>query len=205
MNNIVVLHTEVIHDAEYITYKRRWLKGAHPHLGKITHGLTGIETVQEFSIIKALRFYEVKPMDINSVIIRYLVSTDYHKGFLETIRTLRDTNLSYEDFMRILRDRQKFGIVTIVAQFEDSIIGTASMFVEHKFIRNGGKVAHVEDVAVRKTNQLKGVGKLLMARLAHEAKEIGCYKIILDCSDENIEFYKKCGYSLKEKQMRMDL
>lgn len=30
---------------------------------------------------------------------------------------------------------------------------------------------------------------------------MGCYKIILDCSQKNIPFYEKCGFSHKEYEM----
>lgn len=30
---------------------------------------------------------------------------------------------------------------------------------------------------------------------------LGCYKIVLDCSDRNIPFYERCGFQSKETQM----
>lgn len=33
------------------------------------------------------------------------------------------------------------------------------------------------------------------------AKEIGCYKVILDCSEGNVGFYERCGLVRKEVQM----
>ena len=33
------------------------------------------------------------------------------------------------------------------------------------------------------------------------AEEAGCYKVILDCSEENVPFYAKCGLTKKEVQM----
>ena len=32
-------------------------------------------------------------------------------------------------------------------------------------------------------------------------QEAGCYKVILDCSEENVPFYEKCGLTKKEVQM----
>ena len=37
--------------------------------------------------------------------------------------------------------------------------------------------------------------------LINKAKEHQVYKIILNCSDENIKFYEKCGFELKSNQM----
>lgn len=32
-------------------------------------------------------------------------------------------------------------------------------------------------------------------------QELGCYKVILDCSEDNVPFYQKCGLVKKEVQM----
>ena len=51
----------------------------------------------------------------------------------------------------------------------------------------------------------KGVGKTIIDSLVEIAKEEGCYKVILNCSNENVPFYIKCGFKLTENEMRMDL
>ena len=43
----------------------------------------------------------------------------------------------------------------------------------------------------------------LIAALVDHAKKIGCYKVILDCSEENVAFYQKGGFERKEVQMVM--
>ena len=40
-----------------------------------------------------------------------------------------------------------------------------------------------------------------IAALTAYAKEQGCYKVILDCADDNAAFYSKCGFKQKEVQM----
>jgi glucosamine-phosphate N-acetyltransferase len=46
---------------------------------------------------------------------------------------------------------------------------------------------------------------LLACRLVEElvavAAQQGCYKVILDCSEDNQAFYEKCGLTRKEVQM----
>jgi glucosamine-phosphate N-acetyltransferase len=39
--------------------------------------------------------------------------------------------------------------------------------------------------------------------LSAVAKEIGCYKVILDCSPENEGFYQKCGYEKAGTEMSL--
>lgn len=91
------------------------------------------------------------------------------------------------------------------------IVATATLFVEQKFIRNGGKAAHVEDVVVDNstrgaqrlfytvchfTCEGQGVGKAIIKKLVRIAKKMGCYKVILDCDDKNVQFYQKCGFDI---------
>lgn len=47
----------------------------------------------------------------------------------------------------------------------------------------------------------KSIVHRLIAALTDEALGMGCYKIILDCSEANAAFYEKCGLSKKEVQM----
>ena len=38
------------------------------------------------------------------------------------------------------------------------------------------------------------MGYYLVTSLTKVAQENDCYKVILDCSPENVGFYEKCGY-----------
>lgn len=80
-----------------------------------------------------------------------------------------------------------------------TIVGSVTIFIEAKLIHNFGKVAHIEDVIVDNTCRGKGLGKMLVQTCIDYAKIHYCYKIILNCSDENIPFYEKCGFSKKRK------
>lgn len=46
--------------------------------------------------------------------------------------------------------------------------------------------------------------RVIAALMAH-AQSQGCYKAILDCSDSNVPFYEKCGFTQKEVQMVSDM
>ena len=62
-------------------------------------------------------------------------------------------------------------------------------------------LGHIEDVCVDKEFRNRGYGKNIVNFLINRAKDKGCYKITLDCSISNKEFYKKCG--LEERGLQM--
>lgn len=84
---------------------------------------------------------------------------------------------------------------------KQKIIATATLLVELKFIRNCGKCGHIEDVVVDTSYRGLRLGLRVVEALITAAKDSGCYKVILDCSESNAPFYEKCGLIKKEIQM----
>ena len=96
-------------------------------------------------------------------------------------------------------------IHTYVIERHGSVIGTATLHVLKKLIHGGSHVGLIEDVCVSNIYAGKGLGKQIIDVLAEVAKEEKCYKVILNCSEDNVGFYKKCGFEQKEVQMRLDI
>jgi glucosamine-phosphate N-acetyltransferase len=117
-------------------------------------------------------------------------TTDYHNLPFEWLWDTYDNNKD----MHVL-----------VAEKYGKIIGTGSVLIEQKFLRGGGRVGHIEDVVVDNRSREKGTGRAIIDSLVEIAKEEGCYKVILNCSNENVPFYVKCGFRLTENEMRLDL
>ena len=139
-----------------------------------------------------------------------LVGSDLEEdlgGFLLALQNLSKTgDLSISRAKEILyRINQQEGHVYVVKTPRDEIIGTITLLIEQKFIHEGGLVGHIEDVAVRKGYEGKGIGGSLVRRALKEAKTFGCYKVILDCSDKNIPFYEKFGFRVEENEMRFNI
>jgi glucosamine-phosphate N-acetyltransferase len=84
------------------------------------------------------------------------------------------------------------------------VIGTTTLLVEPKFIFGGGRVGHIEDVAVRAGYQRMGIGFKLVNYATEQAVEMRCVRTVLDCSDENVPFYKKIGYSYHGNTMKIE-
>src|ERR671920_1948788 len=135
-----------------------------------------------------------------SFIIRELKEEDFSNGFFETLSNLTDVgiirndlNLAKEILKKIDNDGN-YRIIIAEDKQNHQVIGTATLLIEQKFIHNGGKAGHIEDVATRKGYEGKGVGREIIKELIKVAKENGCYKVILDCDEKVIKFYEKIGF-----------
>lgn len=94
---------------------------------------------------------------------------------------------------------------TFVYEDEGSVIGTATVLIEHKLLHYGSRVGHIEDVVVDKNTRKSGIGKELIKACVDFCRYNKCYKAILDCSEVNIPFYEKCGFTFAENCMRINL
>jgi len=94
--------------------------------------------------------------------------------------------------------------IVAVAIIEGKIVGSITLLIETKFIHNGGKVGHIEDVVVDKEYQGKGIGGKIVMYLLRYAKDQGCYKTILDCADDVKPFYEKLGFKHNASALRFD-
>jgi|TARA_B110000438_G_scaffold105159_1_gene103676 glucosamine-phosphate N-acetyltransferase len=141
---------------------------------------------------------------MTNIRIREIIETDIENGFLETLDRLRKaSDLDKEIGKNILRKiiSNPDYIIEVVEE-NGKIIGSATLFIEQKFIHNGGKVGHIEDVVVSKEYEGKGIGIKLVTSLLEKAKAMNCYKTILDCNDELIPFYERIGFKQEANQMR---
>ncbi len=140
------------------------------------------------------------------VIIRELQEDDLFNGFLESLDTLKKaSDLGKEKANEILKKiKSNPSHVIFVAILDGKVVGSTTMLIEPKFIHNGGKVAHIEDVVVTKEYQGKGIGEKLIRSLLDYAKKNDCYKTILDSSDDVKPFYEKIGFKKHSNCMRFD-
>lgn len=138
--------------------------------------------------------------------IRELEEKDLFNGFLESLDSLRKASdlspkKAKEIFKKIKSDKN---YKIYVAVLDSKVVGTTTLFIEQKFIHDGGKVGHIEDVAVIKEYQGKGIGQKVVKALLEYAKKEGCYKTILDCTDDLVSFYEKTGFKRHSNSMRFD-
>ena len=141
---------------------------------------------------------------MNNIIIREIQEADLEKGFLESLDNLKkasdlEKNNAKTILKKILDDSNH---IIHIAELDGKIVGSATLLIEQKFIHEGGKVGHIEDVVVSKEFEGRGIGMKLVVSLLEKAKMMNCYKTILDCKDELIPFYEKIGFKKESNQMR---
>jgi glucosamine-phosphate N-acetyltransferase len=132
---------------------------------------------------------------------RKLEETDYHKNYLQLLSQLTQVgNICPEEFANIFRKIQS-QIWVIEDTLTNKIVASASIFLEQKFIHEGGIVAHLEDVVVDQMYRGNQLGQKLIANILEKARESGAYKIIADCKPELISFYSKNGFEKRGEQI----
>lgn len=140
-----------------------------------------------------------------TLMVRQLSDGDLTMGFFQALSALKEVNLTIEESLKVCRARERAGVKTYVAIAEGQVLGTASLFIEPKFIHEGGLVGHIEDVAVLVSGQHQGIGAALVMHLIDHCRREGCYKVILDCETNVAPFYEKLGFHHWEQAMRLDL
>ncbi|WFD02236.1 glucosamine-phosphate N-acetyltransferase [Malassezia obtusa] len=137
--------------------------------------------------------------------IRPLASSDYARGHIRVLASLTSVQdpgeeawkARYTELARSQASASKYYIAVIVSKSTDQLVATGTVFLEPKFLRNLASAAHIEDISVDKAMQGKGLGKILIQALTTLSETAGAYKTLLDCSDDNVPFYNKCGYETK--------
>ena len=159
--------------------------------------------------------------------MRPLASTDYTRGHLSVLSVLTQApDVGAEaweaQFQTMRNESSTYYILVIVSRETDIIVGSGGVFLERKFLRGLGRVGHIEDIAVAPEMQGKKLGLRMIQALTQISEDVGCYKTILNCNENNIRassavgvlgkgsladvffclaFYEKCGYERREVEM----
>jgi glucosamine-phosphate N-acetyltransferase len=136
---------------------------------------------------------------------RLLNSEDYYSNYINILSQLSTVNkesISQEEWNTFISNLNDYHqIIVLVDLSTNKIIGSGTLLIENKIIHNMGKVAHIEDIVTDESVRGYGFGKMIIDYLINISKNFNVYKIILDCSEYNIKFYEKCGFTKKGVQM----
>jgi glucosamine-phosphate N-acetyltransferase len=143
---------------------------------------------------------------MNEPIIRELKKEDLWNGFLTTLDSLRQTSDINKDKAEKIFENisSNPNHIVAIAELDGKIVASTTLLIELKFIHAGGLVGHIEDVVVDKNFQGQKIGVKIIKYLLEIAKNRGCYKTILDCTDEVKPFYEKLGFNHTANELRFD-
>ena len=88
-----------------------------------------------------------------------------------------------------------YKILVIFDKAKGRVIGSGSLIIEKKFIRQLGTAGHIEDIVVSEGYRGRNLGKSMIELLKKLAEVNSCYKVILDCGQHNVGFYEKVRLS----------
>lgn len=100
------------------------------------------------------------------------------------------------------------GHTVFVAESNGAVVGTYALIVIRHLSHRGGRSAVAEDVVVRSDHQGLGVGRTMMAHAAEQAREAGCYKLVLSSNLVRAgahAFYERLGFERHGVSFRLTL
>jgi len=143
----------------------------------------------------------VKPGE--GLVLRPLQLGDQGTGFLQLLAQLTTVGdvgpEQWEERWKALRARPDTYFVMVIEDVTTGqVVGAATLVVELKFIHQCGSVGRVEDVVVSTDYRGRQLGKVLVAASTLLAKQQGCYKATLNCTDKMRDFYRGLGFRCEE-------
>lgn len=133
----------------------------------------------EFSIVK-----------LRDEIAANKVDEKYFQWIFRSYRQLTDApEISWYDFRHIVSHLPPLHEIYIY-RTDDKPVALVTLLVENKLIHGGSRAGHIEDLVVDPAYQGRGIAKLLIEYCINQCRIYGCYKVILDCRPDLVDFYK---------------
>jgi glucosamine-phosphate N-acetyltransferase len=137
--------------------------------------------------------------------IKNISYTDFSNNVMDVINvfTRAPSEITYEQYCSTLDKINSQGGHIFLAVEDSMIIGVVKVIIEQKLHNNLRCVGHIEDVATHPDHRGKGIATKLINHSIEFCKTNDCYKIVLACNDNNIDFYKNRGFIIKGVEMTM--
>lgn len=118
------------------------------------------------------------------------VDETYHQWIFKCYRQLTDApEISWYDFRHIVTHLPPLHEI-YVYRLEDKPVALVTLIIEQKLIHSGSRVGHIEDLVVDEAYRGQGIVKRIIEYCVRQSQIHGCYKVILDCKPELVDFYK---------------
>lgn len=135
----------------------------------------------------------------DGLLVRPLEREDYTKGYLSLLSQLTKVGDYDRKTYDAQFDRMKalpgvYYVLVIEDVTSQRVVASATLVMELKFIRNAATRGRIEELVVDNEYRKLHLGSYLLELLTVLSRELGAYKITLDCKEELEGFYKKYGY-----------
>lgn len=141
---------------------------------------------------------------LTGVKIRNAKIHDFDKGLRECFASLGQVGTPVQVEMAF-KSRSTERNHTFVACKGDQIVGTITILINPKFTHGGLSMGQIEDVATHPKYRGRGVATKLLDFAIEYCRLRSCYKVILNCKPDLVEFYTNFRFEEAEVQMRLDM
>lgn len=130
------------------------------------------------------------------------------ENVIELLQEISDYRPEYKIYELIRNEIiSSSSFIGLVAVYESGsrseIVGFGSLCMVRRM--RGGRVGYIEDVIVSKKYRGMTVGAHMVLSLINLANSEGCFKITLECRENNVGFYNKIGFVSTGHSMSMML
>ncbi len=151
------------------------------------------------------------PVLMNEIVIREANDSDVER----ILELYREAGIgSQESFtpheateqLALLRKYPSYRV--FVAESGGIVVGTYELLIMDNLAKRGRKSAIIEDVAVAKQHQGRGIGRAMMEHAMQQARNAGCYKLVLSSNLERADahaFYEALGFEKHGYSFRVEI
>lgn len=162
----------------------------------------GINTPDDLASVNSVPHEKISIREArNSDFSRIVEILDELSPFDDVSMSMHDSRLK-SALNGILSDRSHY---LAVAEADGTVVSTATLLIQKNITHGGRPYGHIENVVTDERYRGNSIGRKMVEHLLGVAKSRNCYKVILDCSQENTGFYRKCGFETNgEVEMRIN-
>ena len=120
---------------------------------------------------------------------------------LDESKHIHQSNIFVDDFNYFVSNHGNNHNILVIEDIDlKVIIGSGTLLVEQE-LHNMDSIGHILDLVIDHKYSGCGLGNLLIDMLVQLSKELDCYKVILNCDSDCVNFYEKGGFVKKDVEM----
>jgi ribosomal protein S18 acetylase RimI-like enzyme len=148
---------------------------------------------------------------MNEIVIREANDSDVER----ILELYRETGIGPQESFLPEEAREQLAVLrkypsyrVFVAEAGGIVVGTYELLIMDNLAKRGKKSAIVEDVAVSKQQQGRGIGRAMMEHAMQQARDAECYKLVLSSNLQRTDahaFYEALGFKKHGYSFRVEI